>query len=197
MKASSPYRRRLLIFLKEPRAGRVKTRLARGIGIVRAAWWQRRQAARLIRRLSDDPRWETWLAVAPDREGLASRVWPAHLPRWPQGPGDLGARMGGAFRAFPPGPVVIVGADIPELDASHVSAAFRALGDHDAVFCPTFDGGYCLIGLRRSPRRAPSDLFADVRWSSEHALADTMSGLGGARVALLEPLRDVDEAADL
>jgi len=197
MKADPPYRSRLLIFVKEPRPGRVKTRLARGIGPVRAAWWQRHQAARLIRRLAADPRWETWLAVSPDREGLASRVWPAHLPCWPQGAGDLGARMGRAIREFPPGPLVIVGADVPDLGARHVAAAFRALGAHDAALGPTLDGGYYLIALQRSPRRMPPGLFAGVRWSTEHALGDTLASLGGSKVALLETLRDVDEAADL
>jgi len=197
MRADPPCRRRVLIFLKEPRAGRVKTRLARGIGSVRAAWWQRHQAARLIRRLAADPRWETWLAVTPDAEGLASRVWPAHLPRWPQGGGDLGVRMGRAFRGFPPGPLVIVGADIPDLGPDHVAAAFAALGDHEAAFCPTYDGGYCLIALKRSPRRAPVGLFEGVRWSTEHALSDTLASLGGGKVALLETLRDVDDAVDL
>jgi glycosyltransferase A (GT-A) superfamily protein (DUF2064 family) len=102
--------RTLVVFLKEPWPGRVKTRLARGLGPVGAAWWFRRQAARLLRAVGRDPRWRTVLAVTPDRAGLASRVWPAGLARWPQGPGDLGARMGRAFAAMPPGPVLIVGA---------------------------------------------------------------------------------------
>lgn len=197
MKAGAARRRRVLIFVKEPRPGRVKTRLGREIGMIRAAWWQRHQAARLIRVLSTDPRWETWLAVSPDIEGRVSRVWPARLPRWPQGRGDLGARMGRAFRDMPLGPLVIVGADIPDLGPAQVAAAFRALGAHDAAFCPTFDGGYCLIGLKRSPRHAAAALFRGVRWSSQHALADTVASLNGARVALLDRLQDVDEAADL
>ena len=73
--------------LKEPRPGRVKTRLGRDIGMIGAAWWFRHQVAGLLRRL-DDPRWHLVLAVAPDHAGLTSRVWPAHLPRIPQGPGD-------------------------------------------------------------------------------------------------------------
>ena len=197
MKASPVHRRRVLIFLKEPYPGRVKTRLAKGIGTIQAAWWFRHQSAPLIRRLSADPRWQTWLAVSPDHEGEMSRVWPAHLPRWPQGSGDLGARMGRAFRGLPPGPLVIVGSDIPELGPRQVAAAFAALGAHDAAIGPCPDGGYYLIGLRRSPRRAPPGLFRNVRWSGEHALADTLASLGGAKVAMLEELGDVDEAADL
>lgn len=186
----------LVIMLKEPRPGRVKTRLGRGIGMVQAAWWFRHQSARLIRRLGRDPRWVTVLAVSPDFEGTASRVWPAHLPRIPQGGGDLGARMGRILREMPPGPVAIVGADIPAITARHVARAFAALGRDDAVFGPAPDGGYWLIGLRRTAA-VPATLFRDVRWSSPHALADTCAGLRGCRVALIDTLDDVDEAADL
>jgi len=191
----------LVIFLKEPRPGRVKTRLGREIGMTGAAWWFRHQSARLIRRLGNDPRWRTMLAVSPDREGLASRVWPARLARWPQGPGDLGARMGRALRETPPGkrpgPVIIVGADIPGLGADHVAEGFRLLGHHDAVLGPAPDGGFWMIGLRRGGRAVPKGLLRGVRWSSPHAMADTLASLAPLDVGFGATLRDVDEAADL
>lgn len=193
-----PARRpRLVVMVKEPRPGRVKTRLAAGIGAAPAARWFRRQSLALLRRLGRDPRWETWIAVSPDREGLESRVWPAGAPRTPQGPGDLGRRMGRILRAFPPGPVVIVGADIPGVTPTDIAAAFRALGRAEAVIGPAEDGGYWLIGLARGRRPAPAGLFAGVRWSTRHALADTEATLGGLRVARLRTLSDVDEAEDL
>jgi len=92
----APVRARLVIMVKEPRPGRVKTRLGKDIGLTASAWWFRHQTRALLRRI-EDPRWETVLAVAPDREGLQSRIWPAHLPRIAQGRGDLGDRMGGSF----------------------------------------------------------------------------------------------------
>lgn len=190
-------RRTLVIFLKEPRPGRVKTRLARGLGTVGAAWWFRHQAGALLRRLGRDRRWTTVLAVTPDREGLASRVWPPHLARWPQGPGDLGARMGRAFRAMPPGPVLIVGVDIPGLGPAHVAEGFRLLGRHEAVLGPAEDGGYWMVGLSRGARAVPADLFHGVRWSSPHALADTRASLAPLDLGLGPTLRDVDEVADL
>jgi rSAM/selenodomain-associated transferase 1 len=189
--------RTLVIFLKEPRPGRVKTRLGREIGMVGAAWWFRHQSARLIRRLGRDPRWRTVLAVSPGREGLASRVWPARLPRWPQGPGDLGCRMGRALRAMPPGPAIIIGADIPGLRPAHVAEGFRLLGRHDAVLGPAPDGGYWMIGLKRGGRAVPARLFSGVRWSSPDALADTVASLAPLDVGFAATLRDVDEAADL
>lgn len=188
-------RRQLVVMLKEPRPGRVKTRLGREIGMVEAAWWFRHQTARLLRRL-EDPRWRLVLAVAPDRAGLQSRVWPAHLPRVPQGPGDLGARMGRLLRGLPPGPVCVIGGDIPGVRAAHVARAFKALGAHEAVFGPAEDGGFWLVGMKRAAP-PPATLFEGVRWSSPHALADSMASLPGARIALVDRLADVDSAADL
>ena len=180
--------------VKEPRPGRVKTRLAAGIGPVAAAAWFRREALSAARRL-EDPRWQLWLAVAPDAEGRASRIWPAHLPRLPQGPGDLGDRMGRLFRSLPPGPALIVGADIPDLSRAHIARGFAALGHAPAALGPATDGGYWAIGLRRTAA-VPADLFTGVRWSTPHALADTAATLPRP-IALLDSLADVDTAGDL
>lgn len=185
----------LVVMLKEPHPGRVKTRLGQGIGMVPAAWWFRHQVARLLREV-EDPRWHLLLAVTPDREGLQSRVWPAHLPRVAQGPGDLGARMGRLLRGLPPGPVSIIGADIPGVRRHHIARAFAALGHHAAVFGPAPDGGYWLVGMKRIAP-PPATLFEVVRWSSRHALGDSIASLKGAEVALIDTLADVDNAADL
>ena len=187
--------RTLVVMVKEPRPGRVKTRLAKGIGPVAAAWWFRRQVLGLLRRL-DDPRWQIVLAVSPDRDGLQSRVWPQHLARAPQGHGDLGDRMGRMLRSAPPGPVCVIGADIPGITRTRIAAAFDALGQADAVFGPAFDGGYWLVGLKRT-RAVPPGLFEHVRWSTEFALQDTIATLPGHRIAMVDRLRDVDTVDDL
>lgn len=185
----------MVVMLKEPRPGRVKTRLAEGIGKVGAAWWFRHQSARLIRRL-EDPRWRLVLAVAPDAVGLASRVWTPRPARIAQGGGDLGSRMTRVFRSLPPGPVCIVGSDVPGIERVHVARAFAALGGHDAVLGPAPDGGYWLIGMKRSAA-LPRDLLAGVRWSTEHAMADTEAALAPRRIAHAAILRDVDHVDDL
>jgi len=190
------YRPRLVIFVKEPHPGKVKTRLARGIGAIPAVWWFRHQSARLLRRLAADPRWQTWLAVSPDREGMQSRVWPRHIPRWPQGPGTVGDRMARCFRAMPPGPLLVIGADIPGITAQIIADAFAVLGRNDAIFGPASDGGFWLVGLKRTNARPPG-LFKGVRWSEEHALADSLVSLGSARIGYAATLDDVDVAADL
>lgn len=187
--------RTLVIMVKEPRPGRVKTRLGRDIGMVGAAWWFRHQTRSLIRRLRD-PRWQIVLAVSPDAEGLISRIWPADLPRAAQGRGDLGDRMGRMLREMPKGPVCLIGADIPGIARCHIADAFKALGRSQLVFGPAPDGGYWLVGAQRCGA-LPLGLFQDVRWSTEHALVDTLASVPGCRVALLNELRDVDTVADL
>ncbi|NVO57681.1 TIGR04282 family arsenosugar biosynthesis glycosyltransferase [Rhodobacteraceae bacterium B1Z28] len=187
--------RTLVIMVKEPHPGRVKTRLGRDIGMVGAAWWFRHQTRSLIRRLRDS-RWQVVLAVSPDREGLRSRIWPADLPRVAQGRGDLGDRMGRMLRVAPKGPVCLIGADIPGITPSHIARAFEALGRSQMVFGPAPDGGYWLVGAQRYGA-LPSGMFRDVRWSTEHALADTLASVSGCRVAFIDQLRDVDTVADL
>lgn len=188
--------RHLVVFLKEPRPGRVKTRLAKDIGYIAAAAWYRRQCERLIRRVCFDERWNAVLAVSPDAEGMASRVWPSSLPRLPQGRGDLGTRMKRAFSLLPPGHAIIIGSDVPGITPVEVERAFRLLGDNHAVFGPSPDGGYWLVGFKRVCAM-PSGAFKGVRWSSVHALADSRRSLKGLRIALADELGDVDEAADL
>lgn len=185
----------LIVMLKEPRPGRVKTRLGQDIGMIAAAWWFRHQTRALLRRL-EDPRWNLVLAVAPDVAGKQSRVWPAHLPRWAQGRGDLGARMARMLRPAGMRPACIIGGDIPGIERHHIAAAFGALGANDAVFGPAPDGGYWLVGLKH-PECQPSGFLKDVRWSTEHALADSKATLPGARIAEVAMLRDVDTVDDL
>ncbi len=189
----------LVIMVRAPRLGVGKRRLARDLGALAAWRFQRHMLDRLLSRLARDPRWTTWLAVTPDRAvpwaAHWAAAWAAPARVIPQGGGGLGARMARLLRERPPGPVVVVGSDIPDLDARHVARAFRALGRHDWVFGPAADGGYWLVGARR--RRAPWRPFEAVRWSSRHALADSLANLAGARVALLEELHDVDTGADL
>ena len=182
----------LVVFANPPRIGRAKTRLARDIGAVGAWSFHRLMLARAIRAFGRDARWRCWLAVAP-APGFAG-VGPLDgIGLIAQGEGDLGRRMARVARALPPGPVVIVGADAPAVTPRHIAAAFEALGRADAVFGPAADGGYWLGGLRRRP--AFRDPFRNVRWSSEHALADTLANLGGRRWVSLETLEDVDDGA--
>lgn len=185
----------LVVMLKEPRPGRVKTRLGREIGLTGSAWWFRHQTRSLLMRLRD-PRWQIVLAVAPDAEGLTSRVWPADLPRIPQGKGHLGDRMGRIFRQVGRGPLCIIGADIPGIRRPPIARAFRALGRADTVFGPAPDGGYWLIGMARR-QALPNTILQGVRWSSHDALSDSITSLPAGHTATIDMLRDVDTVTDL
>jgi rSAM/selenodomain-associated transferase 1 len=177
----------VVLFARAPVLGGGKRRLAREIGDVAAARFERAMLALLLRRLGRDRRWRLRLAVTPDRAARRFRGCECRG----QGGGDLAQRMRRAIAACPPGPVVLVGADIPALGARHAAAAFRILGGKDFVFGPAEDGGFWLVGARRRP-----PLFAAVRWSSRHALADTLAGLPkGAAIGFVETLEDVDDAA--
>lgn len=170
----------LVVMAKEPRAGAVKTRLAKDIGLVSATAFYRKALANLLQRISNDPRWNTLVAVTPDTS-LLSPVWPGGVSLTLQGRGDLGARMQRMFDDLPPGPVVIIGTDIPEIAPQHIASAFNALGNSDAVIGPGYDGGYWLVGQRRTPK--VHSIFDNVRWSSPHTLADTLKNIHSLSVA--------------
>lgn len=187
-------RRRLVIFVKEPLPGRVKSRLARDIGRIDALWWYRQQCRRLIRSVAADRRWETVLAVTPDRAAPA-RFWPPGVPRTGQGSGDLGRRMARLLRRGP-GDVLIVGSDVPGVTPARVAETFARLGRHDAVLAPAEDGGYWAIG-RRGGATLPARALEGVRWSTPHAGADSAASLAPLSLGLGPVLTDVDCAADL
>ncbi|MEX2642895.1 MAG: TIGR04282 family arsenosugar biosynthesis glycosyltransferase [Acetobacterales bacterium] len=180
--------RHLVIFTRVPRLGRVKSRLAAGAGAAAALGFHRDTSRAVILRLARDPRWRCWLAVTP---GVGETLpWRTGCSSFAQGAGDLGRRMARAMRRLPPGPVVLVGSDIPAIRPAHIARAFRVLAGRDAVFGPAPDGGYWLVGLTRRPRFI--DPFAGVRWSTPCALADTLANLEGRRWALVDRLEDVD-----
>lgn len=188
-------KRHLVIFARAPRAGRVKRRLAKEIGMREAFRFYRRTLDAQIRRMTRDPRWTVWLFVTPDTalDDPAWHVVPVSR-RKPQRQGDLGRRMKLPFLTLPAGPVVLVGSDIPAMRPSHIARAFALLGAHDLVFGPARDGGFWLFGARRA-RPLPNSLFNDVRWSTPTALADTLAGLPHhVTAALADTLDDVDDA---
>jgi rSAM/selenodomain-associated transferase 1 len=183
----------VIIFARAPRLGAVKRRLAAGIGARGALRFYRTMLAATAWPIARDRRWRTVLAITP-RGARAdwSSLAPPDTPRIAQVSGDLGRRMERALAPFPR--VILIGSDIPRLGPADIAAGFRALGRADAVFGPALDGGYWLVGF--GPRR-PYKPFAQVRWSSRHALADTLANFRHHRVALLPPKRDVDSAEDL
>ena len=191
---AAPFACRLVIMAKVPVAGRVKTRLAREIGIAEATRFYRATSQAVIARLGRQPFWETIIAVDPDG-GVHSPMLPGRYRRMPQGGGDLGLRMHRPMRQLPPGPVCVIGTDIPSIDVGDVRKAFRALGRSDAMFGPAEDGGFWLVGFgRRRPAPYP---YAGVAWSRSDTLAAVLANIKGASVGFTTTLHDVDNATDL
>ena len=185
----------LIVFGRAPRPGHVKTRLAQTIGPERAA--------ALYRAFLEDS-----LAKASSVEGLEAELWLAseedlehvstELPTRVQIHADLGRRMthalaDGLERAER---VLLIGSDAPTLPPNHLGAARDALtGSQDLVLGPSADGGYFLVGVRGRT----FDFGDTIRWSTRHALADTLEQAArtGRRATRIGPWYDVDDAAGL
>src|SRR5262249_28574470 len=189
---AAPFRCRLVVMAKAPAAGAVKTRLARALGVANATRFARHATAALLPRFAPDPRWQRIPSATPE-VAVSSRCWPRGVTRVRQGTGDLGRRMQRIMDMLPPGPVAIIGTDVPSVTPAHIAPAFRRLGHYQAVFGRALDGGYWLVGMRRRPRVL--EAFQNVRWSSEHALGDTLASLRNATVGFIATLPDVDEAS--
>jgi len=186
----------LLIFAKPPRMGLSKTRLAEGVGPTQA----RRIAAFTLASTLSGARasgLDAKVYTMPDRlaGGQEGRAVFRGLEVRPQGGGTLTDRLERGLREAPPGMVLFIGSDAPDISPSLLRAAVRGLTRHDAVFGPALDGGFWLFGMHKGPKtRSP---FGRVRWSGPHAMEDVWSHLPeGARVCLLPPLIDIDAAPD-
>lgn len=190
------------ILAKAPVAGLAKTRLIPALGAEGAA----RLAERLLRHATAQALaaglGPVTLWATPD---LSHPIWTAlqqQTGRIPalalQPPGDLGHRMEHAFRATG-GPLLLIGTDMPGLDATVLQAAAAQLSEHDAVLVPALDGGYGLVGLRQATPAALQTLFEDMSWSTATVMATTRQRLAaaGLRHAELPVLPDIDEPADL
>jgi rSAM/selenodomain-associated transferase 1 len=183
----------VIVFARAPRYGAVKTRLARDIGAAETLRFYRTVLARLLRHIGRDPRWQTVLCVTPDPTRRDRGLWPRGYERMAQGNGDLGRRMIRALRNARERPSIIIGSDIPSIGRREIAAAFAALGHAPFVLGPARDGGYWLIGARH-PGRLGACILDSVRWSSAHALEDTVERLGD--VAVLDTmLEDIDDGA--
>jgi uncharacterized protein len=202
VEASPLSRKHLIIFARYPAAGKAKTRLIPALGPEGAAALYRQMAehtlkqARLLQARLPSVSVEIQFAggsAAQIRDWLGD-----DLQYQPQSEGDLGDRMAQACQsAFAAGAraAIVIGTDCPDLDADLLEKAFRELQHHDLVLGPASDGGYYLIGLRRSL----PELFQGIAWSTATVLQRTVE-LGnrlGLSIGLLPTLSDVDYPADL
>jgi len=193
------YRRQLLIFARNPEPGRVKTRLIPALGIEAATAIYRRMLRDTLASCSqlELQRCELWLDQVPPESDLAALLQTYDMPLQVQLGQDLGLRMHNAFVTSlrSADSAVLIGTDCPGYDPVYLEAAFRALTQQDAVIGPAADGGYVLIGLKKT---APS-LFRDIPWGTDGVLAATREQLRRLHWNWSElPVRhDVDNPEDL
>ena len=189
----------IVLFVKHPVPGRVKTRLAATIGAERAAEIYRELVERICRCLPC--RTEVIVMFDPPERGEETTRWLRPLcgkARFlPQSGGDLGTRLERAFAdafALQLKKVAIIGTDCVEVTSAIFDEAWEALEHRDCVIGPTEDGGYYLIALRQE---CPG-LFREISWSTERVFAQTIAraNLLGLSVHVLPRLHDVDTEDD-
>jgi uncharacterized protein len=190
---------RTIVFAKAPLAGFAKTRLIPALGADGAAALARTMLLHTLSKAlaahigvvelcadppPSDPVWQTF--------GLPTDItWSA------QGEGDLGLRMArAAQRAIHAGEaVLLIGTDCPDLSIDMLQETAQALTTHDASIVPTFDGGYCLLGLQRFHNQC----FDNIPWSTDVVAAQTLRRIKELnwQVNVHPPLHDIDEPADI
>lgn len=187
----------VVLMLKAPQPGTVKTRLAADIGPAEAARVYRVLAERQLAAIPPD--WPVEVHFAPAEAAAEMRAWLGPRPAlFAQAEGNLGERLtqavADAFSRRAPA-ALIIGGDCPELDAPTLLAAAETLRRHPLVLGPATDGGYYLIGLTQP---LPT-LFADIPWSTERVLAATLRQAATLKlgVHLLPAKGDVDTLDDL
>ncbi|QJD78043.1 TIGR04282 family arsenosugar biosynthesis glycosyltransferase [Spirosoma rhododendri] len=184
----------LIIFVKNPIAGQVKTRIARIVGDEKAVAVYRellRHTQAITQPLSDRRVVYYGDFINPD-DG-----WNGYDKQLQRSPADLGERMQDAFaREFSAGAerVVIIGSDCLAITTEHLRLAFDALEQADIVIGPATDGGYYLLGMKQPQ----PFLFADMPWSQPELFQLTELAIlqNGLTVELLETLTDIDEWTD-
>jgi rSAM/selenodomain-associated transferase 1 len=186
----------IILFVRHPEKGRVKTRLARDIGDERALEIYKRLLGhtQAITQELDCDRFVFYADAI-----VANDIWEGNDYRKRVQAGDtLGERMKNAFaEVFDSGyqKVVIIGSDCPQLSSAIISDAFKTLDTTDVVIGPATDGGYYLLALKYMI----TAVFENKQWSTDTVLTDTVADLEKLAVtySLAPVLRDIDTGDDL
>jgi rSAM/selenodomain-associated transferase 1 len=190
----------LLLLVKDPAYGPVKTRLVHAIGEGTARALYEQFIHDMISRFEGAAS-PLFICVHPEHAlaGLKC-LFGEHLQYLPQRGDDLGIRMENCLRdAFSRGfhRAILLGSDIPDLPAEIVTDAFRHLAKVDCVIGPSFDGGYYLIGFRNDSLLP--DVFSGIRWGTDTVLQETIEVLTRHHltIQLLRTWGDIDTVDDL
>lgn len=190
---------RLVIFAKAPQPGLAKTRLIPVLGAEGAARLAHRMLEETLTTALSSSGFQVELCTTPAFSSDAWRgiVLPDNVDVTSQGEGDLGERMARVVeRCVEQGEsVILIGTDCIDLTVLTLVSAQVALETHNAVICPTVDGGYALLGLKRFD---PS-LFEGIAWSTSTVAEVTLKRMHNRRwsVAIGKTLHDIDVPDDL
>ena len=189
----------LLIFVKYPFPGTVKTRLSPELTPEQSAAFYRALAEEVVQAHSSSAGYESIVCFAPQSARREVRSWLGPGVRlWSQLGDDLGLREFHAMREASEGgysKAVIIGSDCPTITPGDIEAAFSCLSGNDLVLGPCEDGGYYLIGATRPIQ----SLFEGVSWGSERVLSETLEKAreAGLTLGLLDVKYDLDSYSDL
>ncbi len=195
----------LIVFAKAPRAGRVKTRLAAGLGPEGALRIYRRMAEGIwgaLREAQARGAFALWLCFDPPEAESEIRSWLEGADRYlPQTQGNLGRRLAIALTsASTEGyeKVAVIGTDAPAATPARIHEAFSKLVHGRVVFGPALDGGFYLMAVA-PPVVGMEDLLEETPWSSSDTLAAIVGGVRGLGlgVVLIPEALDIDTLEDL
>jgi rSAM/selenodomain-associated transferase 1 len=194
-----PTTNRLCLFVKAPRPGQVKTRMQPELSKDQAASLYGAMVEDLLERLAGQPDYDLSIYYSPPdgREELTAWLGQVHAYR-PQRGEHLGERMSAAFQDSLSDRYrksIVIGSDIPDLNNSIISKAFQALDRSDVVLGPGRDGGYYLVGLKKSQ----PDIFKGITWSGDQVYPETARKIQQLNLSLTElsPLADLDTFEDV
>ncbi len=191
----------LLVFMKYPEEGKVKTRLASVLDVKSALVLYKRMVTCLMKKLDEPGQpFFTRIFYYPAERGADMKNWLGSTRAYmPQRGDDLGLRMENAFLDAFAGScekAIIIGCDVPDLSAELIIEAFDRLEGRDAVIGPSMDGGYYLVGFRRE-KFAPQ-IFCGIKWGESDVFQKTMEKFPpGFKIHILPRLRDLDTFEDL
>jgi len=189
----------LLVFVKYPEPGRVKTRLSPELTPQESAAFYRALAEEIVGAHASASGYDSIVCFDPGDAGREMRAWLGPNVRlWGQRGDDLGAReLHALLKALEGGykKVALIGTDCPTLAPGDIEAAFASLDRNDLVLGPCEDGGYYLIGVTRPL----ACLFEGVGWGGDRVLSETLERAehAGLSLELLGSKYDIDSYADL
>ncbi|MCG8551159.1 MAG: TIGR04282 family arsenosugar biosynthesis glycosyltransferase [Desulfobacterales bacterium] len=190
----------VIVFIKSPEKGRVKTRLAKGVGETAALALYRCFVMDVLDMVRSTP-WALRVYFYPDNAFDRIRAWLGDGPDlFPQQGATLGEKMGNALAdTFAAGydRAVLIGSDLPDLPSGILDKAFKGLAQCSAAIGPSRDGGYYLIGF--TAKGFTPQIFHGIPWGTNQVFDLTVNAFMAHQVShhTLPLWQDIDTRADL